>query len=686
MDATLVGSGLLLGDTIINNKDQPNDEKSQCISAKNIYDNTFLNSRFFERQTVSAHSNQMNHFLNRPESGRTSQPTQSLTGEMRMNNEFTHNNMVPFFGSKVRQNVDENASTSKLETFTGVYQNSKNKEEISPMFSLKKDNIFGNESKTDTLKERYNPSRYHQNIPLTEPIHVGPGLNQGYTSKPSGGFQQADALQYAQRPNVDELRTKNNPKITYEGRVVNGFIGSRRGVEPNVAQNRVIRFHEYENVPRMNTTVVHAGERSEENFIDKETNRQNTLFSYSAPAGPTIASKPASHNEYRNRTSHRQNLDTDGVRNATASYRPRLNIKYCSEKMPEDPKENSYMGSVKSAVQQIMAPIQDALKTTIKETNIHDTREAGNFATAVKKSTVYDPNDTTRTTIKETLIDNSRVGEFGPIDKRGAVYDPNDIAKTTIKQTSIHDTRLGQMKRISQNSHAVLPEPAKTTARETLKQYVEYSNMNGPKSMTQHNQDQLKTTVKETIHEDNHMGVPHMSKDTGYITNPKCAPPTNKQFTSDNEYSGQAQAQTNQKGGYTVSNMEAPNTTRQTTSDIFYSGTADGLNKPKSYQDIYNATLNDIKENIAIGRAPTQIGVKVAPDTTQIGNVEIRPGLENVTVVSSTPIQNTLADPSSMHIDKDMNCTSERQNDRNDPAQLTPFKDNPFTKPLNSTA
>ncbi len=36
--------------------------------------------------------------------------------------------------------------------------------------------------------------------------------NKGYTSQPSGGFQQNDALDYARQPTVDEFRIFTEPQ------------------------------------------------------------------------------------------------------------------------------------------------------------------------------------------------------------------------------------------------------------------------------------------------------------------------------------------------------------------------------------------------------------------------------------------------------------------------------------------
>ena len=693
MDGGLVGSSLNLGSMLLNNDTKQNDETAnrRCSVAGDVFDSMPLNSRVYERQTVNSHLGNANtvqgnlNFLERPESGRivTSNTPVSLTGENKLNDTFTHNNMVPFFGSKVRQNVDVNASNTRLETFTGINHERRNKEEISSMFKLEKGDIHGTRPMTDELKDRYHASRYHQNTPLTQPINVGPGLNQGYTAAPSGGFQQENTLDFVKQPNVDELRIKTNPKLTYEGRVVSGFKGSRRGVDPSLAQNRVIRFHEYKEMPRMNTTVVTPAAKSEEVYIDRETNRQDTLYSYSAPAGPSVVRKPASNEEYRNRIVHRQNLQGYGVRNAGSSKRqPRLNIKYCTEKMPEDPTENNYLGHVKSALQQIVAPIQDVLRTTIKETSIHDARVSGNYGSAVKNTTMYDPNDIARTTIKETTIDDEHDGFMGGHVPKLTIHDPNDTTKPTIKETNIHDGRLGQIRQLANTGHSALPSAPKTTARETLKQYIEYSNLNGPKKV-QSSRTPLKTTIKETIYEDNRVGIASKTLGSGYTTNPKTAPFTNKQFTSDYEYSGQAQG--TQKGGYSVSDVNAPETTRQTTSDVYYSGVAEGTVKPVSYEDVYNATLNDLKENISEGREPTKTSVKVGSQASQIGYVEKKTNLQNVTVLSATPMQNTPIDPSNIQIDTN-NCTSEQLDNRIQADNLAAFNDNPYTQSLNSTA
>jgi hypothetical protein len=48
--------------------------------------------------------------------------------------------------------------------------------------------------------------------------NVGPGLNQGYTPKPTGGFQQADTRDYILPKTTNELRVLTNRQLSYKSR------------------------------------------------------------------------------------------------------------------------------------------------------------------------------------------------------------------------------------------------------------------------------------------------------------------------------------------------------------------------------------------------------------------------------------------------------------------------------------
>ena len=58
----------------------------------------------------------------------------SLTGQKKKQSDFTHNNMLPFFGSHVRQVTDSKSNRAILENHTGVEYFSNKKQDPTPMF------------------------------------------------------------------------------------------------------------------------------------------------------------------------------------------------------------------------------------------------------------------------------------------------------------------------------------------------------------------------------------------------------------------------------------------------------------------------------------------------------------------------------------------------------------------------
>ena len=162
MDALLVGGGLAAGGWLLNAKQENEKNKGVSNKSPDVFDNRVEDSRMYDRQIMNTHLGKDNNvnalYLDRPKSGRSDNgvgSSRSLTGEMRNNSEFTHNNMVPFYGSNVKQNTDLNSSTGLVERFTGVSHLDKSKEEVKPMFGLNQENIYGKQNSNDRMMDRY---------------------------------------------------------------------------------------------------------------------------------------------------------------------------------------------------------------------------------------------------------------------------------------------------------------------------------------------------------------------------------------------------------------------------------------------------------------------------------------------------------------------------------------------------
>ena len=801
----------------------------------------------------------------------------SLTGQPMKKEEFKVEGMVPFFGSQSKQNTYEYANQSLLSNHTGVDEYFKNKSENAPLFNPQENMTFphGTPINNDNIKERFVPAQTRQNEAPIQPIHVGPGLNQGYTWKPSGGFQQPDTREYTMPKNTDELRTLNNPKQSYYGRVISGKKIAKPGMMGTMKKNLPDTF--YVNSPDRYFTSVGAvtGRKQDPEIVLKYQNRPATEKPYTGSAAPAVYRdatkrpnvKLSTNKVYK--TSGPRNLfnkenswsvDNDwndygkvGIsnkpneRDTTQDYNPLVNLvswvkavtmplqdvikttrkenfignmrqtgnmQYPGPKKITvyDPNDiarttiketnihNTHKGSLSGPIKLTTYDPNDITRTTIKETNIHNSHtgnmgsnrpsqlpaydpndvtrttiketnihnnHSGNMGsnrpsqlpaydpndvtrTTIKETNIhdtrtgymgsnrpsqlpaYDPNDVTRTTIKETNIHDNRTGNMGsnrpsqlpaydPNDvtrttiketnihdtrtgymggnqpSQLPAYDPNDVTRTTIKETNIHDNRTGNMQSMDSRPTARDPDDiARTTLKETIENYDTDLNVKTriPKPTVYDPTDIAKTTIKETNinnEREGNVGMTDYQYGLGYLTNPIEVPNTNKQFTSDIEYTGQANSEANDMGGYLVTEVEAPNTNKQFTSDIDYTGIAGATDseKPMSYSNIYNAHLNETKELTSIGRTPTQSNVTLSVGENQI-NMEVKKitgDQINSRELLTTKTYNSIPQPNICGVTTSKsNVNNQELADRLNPEILEPFKNNPYTQPLDSYA
>ena len=555
--------------------------------------------------------------------------------------DFDHNNMVPFQGPKSRQNMAEYANSALLEKFTGVENFAIERKETEPLFNPTP-TLANNFGTPDTIEENLTyivPSKQRNNELPFEQLRVGPGLNAGYTNIPSGGFQQADGLDYIRPKTVDELRVATNPKISYHGRVIPGmFMVGKQTAKSAVEKNRPDTF--YVNSPDryFTTTGAYLKEKKRPCVVLKDTNRKASK-AYTGSAAPAYVRQPTAREKYQE--SDRQNFENDYMRNA---YRPDIwgNDEfgdYGKQGYNPPAQERDITGSRRhitnllSLVKAITAPLQDIMRTTTKETTEENYRPNGELqAQRPSAGVAWDPNDVARTTIKETTEDTVR--QFGDISqgvKKGTAWDPNDLARTTTKETT----------------------------EETARPYGDVTN-SVKKGQVWDCNDVARTTTKETTEELGRYGVAGGEnvgdRNMGYLTNPQYAPNTNRQYTSDYEYEG-------------VAYSKDP--------------------KPMSYDSDYNMRPNIVKEGTLIGRYPTPESSKLSVGGDMY-NIDVKK-MDNDRVVSRQPMSTLVYQPIA---DTATQCarTNDRQTyddnkigvDRINPELLDAFRSNPYTQSLES--
>lgn len=605
---------------------------------------------------------------------------------------FNHNNMVPFFGSGIKQNMNENMNQTLLEKYTGEDHSTRIAKTEQVNFADIQRNAYTHENNQGYLAEydRMEVPKSMNNVSPTEQVRVGPGTKRDDLVLGSGGFQQDTYRDFGIYKSIDDLRVKTNPKTTYEGRVVEGQMGAKRGKVGAVARHRPPTSFEMGEDRLLKTTGARVKDKQRPCVDVRDTNRQGCATevrgnAYSANQGDVKRSAV--------RVSEKPCLQSYGDRNANTAQRGvgerfdygRTNILvYNNERDITSTK--TYEGNVTSYIKSMVAPVMDALRPTNKEYLVQNAREFGQFQrTAPEKQTVHNPNDPLRTTVKETLIHDTRTGNLKSFEQI-TTYDPNDVARTTVKETLIHDTRTGNLKSATKS---IVYDPkmiAKATGRETLKEGDKTVNLKGHARHTILNtNDVAKTTVKETTLENGGLGiVSGQDKGGGYQTNKHDAKYTNKEIMSNNQYVAHPQ---NENGdGYKTASFEAKATNKQVTSNKEYYGTA-GNEQPSmmSYDDIYNAVINQTRESLLCNQEPTQTGVKVVSgvDTLNLTNVKV-PCNRSDGGVGIEKVYQMPPSKETVHLTNDTGRTYVRNenNERMDPNLLRAFVDNPYTHSL----
>ena len=562
--------------------------------------------------------------------------TNSLTGIPMKTQDFTHNNMVPFFRGESKQNVDRDGNRNIMENFTGSSDVYRNKTETKSFFDVKDNVGFVNGMPTFTglndIKSRYIPSDKRQGESPIEKINVGPGIAAGYVATPSGGLNQANARDLVMPKDTNDLRAANKPKLTYEARTINGLKSGQRGIVATPKKYRPDTYYNNNQERYFKNGSDIKAPAIREKFCFPANGRM-VQRSYYGGAGQGQNLKPYKVPAIKKSTKHNymNPVPRNGYRGDAWRLSP-CNEKYVGdygrnaiENKPnerEKTETRTILNNITTTVKKIIAPFQDIFRKTRNENFIGNNRPDGNFKAAMpSKPTMHDPEDVARTTLKETAIHNEHDG-FLAGHVKNTVYDPEDVARTTIKETAIHNDHEGFL---GGNAKHTVYDPndiARTTIKETnIDNEAPYINMKPQKPTNikiYDPEDIARTTVKELTLDNDHMGFiskPEKTNAGSYTSNRYNMKNTNKQFTSDYEYYGVADGDVGKGGGrgYLASRYNAKNTHKQFLSNYEYTGNAgqSQYERPMSYSDAYNARLNPNKEKIAIGREPTQEGAKV---------------------------------------------------------------------------
>jgi hypothetical protein len=444
-------SGVIEGfkNKVVNtNTNAPHPENFPAVRAANDFDdlNNYENAnaatdRYFQQEIYQQQaSSDPNTFY-------------SLTGESVPLDNFTHNNMQPFFGSTVKQRTfDLNSNESILDAKQGTGSQSFQKEARAPLFAPSAHMSWtnGTPNSSDFIQSRVIPGRNMNNVKPWQEIRVGPGMDDGFTAAGSGGFNAGMAAREQWAPKtVDDLRTTNNPKLTYDG-VITGVkhYTTNRGIEGAVEKNRPDTF--FINSPDRYFTTTGLEKKPMARGVQMlgNTNRIDTTTEYYGAMGGDGrnssyvpgAYHPSTRPELAAPADHISNAYAPGKAAATdgdyavQSYDLLPNARsLTTERSPN-------LGAVGRIMSAIVLPLQDFLRPSRKENFVGNHRPTGNASTMVPNGYVYNPADRPKTTTKETTIENPYPANIGNTHLQGYGYLANEHQPTNTHRADTSHT------------------------------------------------------------------------------------------------------------------------------------------------------------------------------------------------------------------------------------------------------
>jgi len=354
--------------------------------------------------------------------GNNPQQIYSMSGDYLDSKQFKHNNMVPFNGGKIKGNTyHANIAESVLDNMIGSGSQVIKKIEQAPLFKPE-ENVswaYGTPNNTAFYLSRENPAMRNNNVKPFDTVRVGPGLDKGYSSNGTGGYNSGMEARDKWLPyTVDQLRVDTNPKLEYMLTNHEGPANSNIKEPGNInTQGRVEKYRPdtyfINSQDRwLTTTGAEKGETLRSIQEMGIIRRNDIKTDYTGPAvlgdasyapqnyeksrRPNLPGFDVNHsNATGTRPSDDKNLHMSTFNNSHSNY-----DNHRSTVKQPDTMRSGFGGAIGA----VIAPFMDLLKPTRKDETINSVRIYGDAISAVAAGPVYNPNAATTTTVKETTL------------------------------------------------------------------------------------------------------------------------------------------------------------------------------------------------------------------------------------------------------------------------------------------
>ena len=425
-----------------------------------------------------------------PPSGST---VPTLTGQTIPVEQFTHNNMQPFYSGATKQNVNPEAMSSYVENSTGRGDRFKTKQAVECFFQPTPfmGNVCGMQNESDFYQSRMEQPKARNNDFPIEQIRVGPGLDVGYNTTPEGGFQQTRTLDFAKPRTIDELRPLSRPKVSYEIPVQGPkkSVVQNIGLEGEFAKNRPDTYYEQSKDQWLSTTGAITKAMEVPEFVVKPTARVDGHRDYAGAA--RAAGQPGT------------GAGDDYGRSGVIVYSNARDIT----------QQRTVLNNVSAAVKAVIAPVLDVFKRSQKEFTLDAARTFGNMSAQIpEKPTLYDPvNHIMKTTIKETTVhDTTIMNPRGQVDKGWTEYD--DEAKKTVRQTvesfdTVRNVQSHVYKTVVINPEMVVKKTVKETTEDNPYPGHVGGDVNNRRGAYSYIEVQVYDTQKQFVSDNTHTGI-----------------------------------------------------------------------------------------------------------------------------------------------------------------------------------
>jgi hypothetical protein len=354
-----------------------------------------------------------------------------LTGELL---DKRHNNMVPFFGGVVKQNMEKFTNTTKLGLHTGETDTYFKKQEIASLYDKAEENIYGSATFTTQVEsDRFVPSYYRTNEAPAEKEYIS--------------AQKAGTFENNIRPvfrDVNELRVKSNPKLVYKGRNNHGQVASTRGLTGPVEKNNAETVWDW-GIDRWNkTTGDFKGHQKYENYEEnmKYTNRLDSDEYYGQVNNMNGTSEGYVPLKGQNEQTTLQSGQREGFGNTQTSGGLET-IQQYAKRSQHIPGDNAYRNVGGENITNNASDygksgyngttIPETQRDSTQKTNILNVKGQGTISTShfmdTAKTTIK---DSTNYAIKGLVSTDFNSGAVGAVESGAANYEVKTVQKESI--------------------------------------------------------------------------------------------------------------------------------------------------------------------------------------------------------------------------------------------------------------